>query len=146
MTPDPLAQTLDDFAYLELWEDKYRYLIDMGKSLPPLPQSALSPQNKVQGCVSQVWLLSQKETRKKGKPILKFKGQSDAHIVRGLIALLLQIYSGKTPEQILQTDAREIFAQLGLQDHLTPQRSNGFGAMVKRIQKIASETQREVSN
>lgn len=122
----------EDFSFLDDWEDKYRYVIELGKKLPELPDAERTELNKVRGCVSQVWLAT---TQANGK--LHFEGDSDALIVRGLVAILLAIYQDRTPDEILATDAREIFGQLGLKDHLTPQRSNGFASMVERIQTDA---------
>jgi cysteine desulfuration protein SufE len=115
-------------------------VIELGKKLEPLPESARTAQNKVQGCVSQVWLETKVEPQASDRPpILTFTGDSDAHIVRGLIAILLALYSGKQADEILDTDAQKIFLDLGLKDHLTPQRSNGFVSMVERIRKDASK-------
>lgn len=127
-----IAEIRDDFAFLDDWEDKYRYVIELGKSLPEMPETAKTETNKVRGCVSQVWLQTSQDNG-----LLHFAGDSDAMIVRGLVAILLAIYQDSTPEQILATDAREIFNELGLKDHLTPQRSNGFASMVGRIQSDA---------
>lgn len=127
-----IAEIRDDFAFLDDWEDKYRYVIELGKSLPEMPDTAKTEDNKVRGCVSQVWL----ETSQ-SNGVLHFRGDSDAMIVRGLVAILLAIYQDRTPQQILATDAREVFNELGLKDHLTPQRSNGFASMVRRIQSDA---------
>jgi cysteine desulfuration protein SufE len=127
-----------DFELLDDWEDRYRYVIELGKTLEPLPDAARTAENKVQGCVSQVWLDTQIEADGGGQPPrLLFTGDSDAHIVRGLIAILFAIYSGKTADEILKIDAEETFLGLGLKDHLTPQRSNGFVSMVERIRKDA---------
>ena len=131
-----IDQILADFEFLDDWEDRYRYVIELGKALEPLPEEARNARNKVQGCVSQVWLDTRLEDD--GEPTLHFVGDSDAHIVRGLIAILIAIYSGKTARQILKTDAHALFMQLGLKDHLTPQRSNGFASMVGRIRADAS--------
>lgn len=134
-----LDEIVADFDLLDDWEDRYRYVIELGKSLEPLPDAARNAENKVQGCVSQVWLDTQvTKSANGGGSTLRFIGDSDAHIVRGLIAILLAIYSGKTAAEILQTDAQETFMRLGLKDHLTPQRSNGFASMVERIRKDAS--------
>jgi len=126
----------DNFTLLEDWEDRYRYVIELGRSLEPLSQSERSSENKVQGCVSQVWL--SKRIERNGEGIaLKYRGDSDAHIVRGLIAILLTLYSGKAPQDILATDAIAIFDEFGFREHLTPQRSNGLRSMVERIRNDA---------
>jgi cysteine desulfuration protein SufE len=134
------AMTIDDirdnFALLEDWDDRYRYVIELGRMLEPLPDAEHSPQNKVQGCVSQVWL-SKRLDRGSESVVLNYRGDSDAHIVRGLIAILLTLYSGRTPEEILKTNAIEIFDEFGFRDHLTPQRSNGLRSMVERIRNDA---------
>jgi cysteine desulfuration protein SufE len=124
-----------DFALLDDWEDRYRYVIELGRGLAPLPEALRNEANKVRGCASQVWLASSPGAGT--PPVLEFKGDSDAHIVRGLIAVLFALYDGKTAEEILATDARAAFAQLGLQEHLTAQRSNGFFSMVERIRADA---------
>lgn len=135
-TPMTLAEILADFAYLDDWEDKYRYVIDLGRGLDPLPASAHSEANKVRGCASQVWLQVAIE-HSDGQPILNFLADSDAHIVKGLIYILLTIYSGKRASDILAIDAQAVFKTLGLDEHLTPQRANGVRAMVERIQREA---------
>jgi cysteine desulfuration protein SufE len=127
-----------DFALLDEWEDRYRYLIELGRSLPPFPEMLRTEANKVRGCVSQVWLASAVRRDGAGStPILEFQGDSDAHIVRGLVAVLFALVQGKTPDEILRADARAVFAGLGLAEHLTPQRSNGFFSMVERIRADA---------
>jgi cysteine desulfuration protein SufE len=127
-----------DFALLDEWEDRYRYLIELGRALPPLPEALRTDANKVRGCVSQVWLTSAIKRNGAGAaPVLEFQGDSDAHIVRGLVAVLFALVHGKTPEQILQVDAQAVFGELGLAEHLTPQRSNGFFSMVERIRSDA---------
>ena len=123
-----------DFEFLDNWEDRYRYVIELGRSLPPLPEAECTEANKVRGCASQVWLatnavVSAVETA----PRLYFKGDSDAHIVRGLVAILFAIYAGRRADEILRIDAQTAFRRLGLAEHLTPQRSNGFASMVERI-------------
>ncbi|MEQ8267604.1 MAG: SufE family protein [Parvibaculum sp.] len=128
---------IDDFAFLDEWEERYRYVIELGKELEPLSEAEHAPENKVQGCVSQVWLISEVRRDEAGQPHLHFRGDSDAHIVRGLVAILMRLYSGKTPAEILAVDARAIFGKLGLDEHLTPQRSNGLYSMVARIQSDA---------
>jgi cysteine desulfuration protein SufE len=129
----------DNFALLEEWDDRYRYVIELGRMLDPMPEAQHSADNKVNGCVSQVWLSKQLDRSQAGKPRLKYLGDSDAHIVRGLIAILLTLYSGHTPQQILDTDAIAVFDEFGFRDHLTPQRSNGLRAMVERIRADARE-------
>lgn len=129
----------DDFALLDDWDDRYRYLIELGRMLNPMPEAGHSAENKVQGCVSQVWLARQLDHNKSNQPVLNYLGDSDAHIVRGLIAILLAIYSGHTPREILATDAVALFEEFGFRAHLTPQRSNGLRAMVERIRSDARE-------
>jgi cysteine desulfuration protein SufE len=126
----------DNFALLEDWDDRYRYVIELGRTLQPMPEAEHSADNKVQGCASQVWLSKQVD-RNDGEPVLKYLGDSDAHIVRGLIAILLTLYSGHTPREILGTDAPAVFDELGFREHLTPQRSNGLRSMVERIRSDA---------
>ena len=126
-----------DFAFLDDWEDRYRYVIELGRGLPPLPEAYRTDGYKVRGCASQVWLATETERRADGTAMLRFQGDSDAHIVRGLIAILFAIYSGKTADDVLGADAQAIFTELGLKEHLTPQRSNGFAAMVERIRSDA---------
>ena len=127
----------DNFALLEEWDDRYRYVIELGRMLEPMPDAEHSQENKVQGCASQVWLSKRVERNSAGEPVLKYLGDSDAHIVRGLIAILLTLYSGHTPRDILATDATDVFNEFGFRDHLTPQRSNGLRAMVERIRADA---------
>jgi cysteine desulfuration protein SufE len=145
--PAPVADTqkpasfediLVDFELLDDWEDRYRYVIELGRALPPLPDVERNAANKVQGCASQVWLATRIDADG-GIPRLAFHGDSDAHIVRGLIAILFALYSGKRADAILDIDAARVLARLHLKEHLTPQRSNGLMAMVKRIRSDASE-------
>jgi cysteine desulfuration protein SufE len=130
----------ENFALLDDWDDRYRYVIELGRTLEPMPQAEHSAANKVQGCASQVWLSKHVARSSSGEPTLKYRGDSDAHIVRGLIAILLTLFSGHTPQQILSTDAIAIFDEFGFREHLTPQRSNGLRAMVERIRADARET------
>ncbi|MBX9711938.1 MAG: SufE family protein [Xanthobacteraceae bacterium] len=130
----------DNFTLLEEWDDRYRYVIELGRMLEPLPEAEHSAKNKVNGCASQVWLVRKAARNSSGDPVLHFVGDSDAHIVRGLIAILLTLYSDKTAQDILNTDALKVFEELGLREHLTPQRSNGVRAMVERIRRDASES------
>jgi cysteine desulfuration protein SufE len=133
-----IEQILSDFEVLDSWDDRYRYLIELGRKLTPLPEAARTEANKVQGCASQVWLISKTQpTKNGGGPVIDFIGDSDAHIVKGLIAILFSLYSGETAKKILDTDALAVFEQLGLREHLTPQRSNGFRSMVERIRTDA---------
>jgi cysteine desulfuration protein SufE len=129
---------IENFALLDEWDDRYRYLIELGRGLAPLPDAERNEGNKVQGCASQVWLATSAAPDGAGGPVLTFVGDSDAHIVRGLIAVLLTLNSGKTAREILRTDAVALFEQLGLREHLTPQRSNGFRSMVERIRSDAN--------
>ncbi|WP_029031367.1 SufE family protein [Salinarimonas rosea] len=125
-----------NLEFLDDWEERYRYVIELGRLMPELPEDAHTEANRVHGCASQVWL----ETRREGEagdPVLVFRGDSDAHIVRGLVALLVALYSGRPASEISSTDAVEIFDRLGLREHLTPQRSNGVRAMVERIRRDA---------
>ena len=134
-----IEQIIDDFGVLDSWDDRYRYVIELGRALPEFPEPARNDRNKVQGCASQVWLVSETLPAKNGGgPTIEFKGDSDAHIVKGLIAILLTLYSGQPAKKILDTDAIEIFHRLGLGEHLTPQRSNGFRSMVERIRADAN--------
>lgn len=132
-------EILADFELLDEWEDRYRYVIELGRKLKPLPEAQRNAENKVEGCVSQVWLSTAVE--RNGTPRLTFIGDSDAHIVRGLIAILFAIYSGKSADEILSIDAAKTLGELHLKEHLTPQRSNGLMAMVKRIQSDAKAAQ-----
>jgi cysteine desulfuration protein SufE len=132
-----LDEIIENFDYLDEWEDRYRYLIELGRGLEPLDEAAYCDKNKVRGCVSQVWLETKVAREQGGSPVLYLKGDSDAHIVRGLVALLLALYSGQTATRILGIDAQGLFGKLGLLAHLTPQRSNGVRAMVERIKNDA---------
>jgi len=136
--------TIDDirenFELLDDWDDRYRYVIELGRTLEPMPDVEHSAANKVQGCASQVWLSKRGERGSTGEPLLKYRGDSDAYIVRGLIAILLTLFSGHTARQILATDAIAVFVEFGFREHLTPQRSNGLRAMVERIRADARET------
>ena len=129
----------DNFALLDDWDDRYRYVIELGRRLDPMPEAEHSQANKVQGCASQVWLSRRVDRDSAGEPLLKYLGDSDAHIVRGLIAILLTLYSGRSPREILDTDALAVFDELGFREHLTPQRSNGLRSMVERIRADARE-------
>jgi cysteine desulfuration protein SufE len=130
-----IDEIFDNFAFLDDWDDRYRYLIELGRTLEPLPAEHQNDANKVQGCVSQVWLWAQPGTG--NDPIIHFIGNSDAHIVSGLVAITLALYSNKKASEILDIDAIKIFAKIGLEEHLTPQRSNGLRSMLGRIKNDA---------
>ena len=132
-----LSEINGDFALLDDWEDRYRYLIELGRTLPPLPDALRTDLNKVRGCASQVWLAAS-IGRAGGSFQYTFLADSDAHIVRGLIAILFAIYNGQTLDEVLEIDADPIFAELGLKEHLTAQRSNGLASMVARIRSDAA--------
>jgi cysteine desulfuration protein SufE len=132
-----IDEILENFVLLENWDDRYRYVIELGRTLAPLPEAAHVDANKVQGCASQVWLVTHKKPNGAAGPVLTFEGDSDAHIVRGLIAILFALYSGKTAKEIVETDALAVFDRIGLRENLTPQRSNGLRSMIQRIQAEA---------
>ena len=136
-TVTTLDEIVDNFSLLEEWDDRYRYVIELGRALSPLAERDRTEANKVQGCASQVWLATTVHPNGQGGPMLTFSGDSDAHIVRGLIAILFAMFSGKQARTILSTDAIAVFERLGLREHLTPQRSNGFRSMVERIRADA---------
>ena len=137
MTTETAAAALDDlaeeFTLLGEWEDRYRYIIDLGRTLEPLTDDEHTDANKVRGCASQVWLVTEPEAG----GLLRFRGDSDAHIVRGLIAILLRLYSDRSPAEILAVDANGAYERLGLSGALTAQRSNGLFSMVERIRRDA---------
>jgi cysteine desulfuration protein SufE len=134
----PLESIVADFELLEDWEDRYRYVIEIGRALPAFPDVLRTDANKVRGCASQVWLhTTVAAVMPAAKSRLTFAGDSDAHIVRGLIAIVMAIYSGRTAAEIVATDANPILRGLGLADHLSPQRSNGLASMVERIKSDA---------
>ena len=128
---------VENFGLLDEWDDRYRYVIELGRELPPMAEADHSEANKVQGCASQVWLKTKVGADAAGGPVLTFEGDSDAHIVRGLVAILIALYSGKSARDILATDALALFDRIGLRENLTPQRSNGLRSMVERIRAEA---------
>lgn len=131
-----LNEMIDDFGFLDDWEDRMRYVIELGKALPDLPDAEKSAENKVQGCASQVWL---SVTSGGGPdPLMTFRGDSDAFIVRGLVAIVLEAYSGKRASEVVAFDALDLFKQLGLLEHLTAQRANGLRSMIQRIREEAA--------
>jgi len=131
-----IDEILDGFEYIDDWEERIRYLIELGRELEPLPPEAHSAANKVQGCASQVWL--ETTVADGADPVLTFRGDSDAHLVKGLVAITVALYSGRTAREILKTDAGEVFDRIQLREHLTPQRSNGLRSMVERIKREAA--------
>ena len=140
-----IATLLSDFEILDDWEDRYRHVIDLGRDLPDLPPQDHTPKNKVMGCASQVWI-STHVGGSADDPVLTFQGDSDALIVKGLIAIAFMIYSARPARAIVATDAAPLLEKLGLRDHLTPQRSNGFAAMIQRIKADAAKALQASSN
>ncbi len=136
MNLDELQET---FEFIEDWEERYRILIDLGRQLPEFPESERTEANRVEGCTSNVWLICRRDETAPQR--LVFLADSDAFIVKGLIALVLMAYSGATPEEIEQTDIRDLFRRLGLERNLSPNRRDGFYAMVDRIHELAAEAQ-----
>ncbi|MDJ0931809.1 SufE family protein [Breoghania sp.] len=132
-----IEDIIENFEFLDDWEDRYRYVIELGRELPEFPEFERTDANKVQGCVSQVWLVSKVEKDADGNTRLSYLGDSDAHIVRGLVAILLTLISGKTVKEIHDLDIEATFGRIDLREHLTPQRSNGLTSMVERIRRDA---------
>ena len=128
-----IDEIVEDFSFLDDWDDRYGYVIELGRGLTPLDEESKNDLNKVQGCVSQVWLVSNEIDGQ-----LQFRGASDAHIVSGLVAVTLALFSDREPAEILAIDEKDTFQQIGLQEHITPQRTNGLRAMVERIKAIAA--------
>ena len=139
MATEAFEEIAETFEFLDDWEDRYRYVIDLGKQMEPLEPAFRVPATKVEGCASQVWLLPEIEGEGGGARF-RFRGESDAMIVRGLIAVLKALYNGLTVSEVLKVDAGGELARLGLNDHLSSQRSNGLRAMVQRIRDVAAET------
>ena len=131
--PANIQDMIDDFAFLDDWENRYMHVIDLGKGLAPLPADAKTDENKVRGCASQVWLVSEQTDE-----IWTFAGDSDAHIVKGLVAIVLEIFSGRSAGEITALDANDILSKLGLAEHLSAQRANGLAAMISRIKSEAA--------
>lgn len=130
--PAAFADIAENLSFLDDWEDRYKYIIELGQKLPPLAEAEKNAATKVNGCVSQVWLVSERDGA-----LLTYRGESDAMIVRGLAAILIALYSGRPPAEVAATDAIAIFDELGLREHLSTQRSNGLVAMVNRIRAEA---------
>ncbi|MYC15155.1 MAG: SufE family protein [Gemmatimonadetes bacterium] len=133
-----IDRIMQNFDVLTDWEDRYRYIIELGRKLPPFDEEYKVDDNLVRGCVSQVWLVT--DVRDGDPPVIEFRADSDAQIVKGLVAILLSLYSGKTAREILTADIRSIFQQLELAKHLSINRANGFASMVKRIHELALAT------
>ncbi|MDI9846695.1 SufE family protein [Rhodoblastus sp. 17X3] len=133
-----IDEIIENFEFLDDWDDRYRYLIEIGRTLEPLPEEDHNEANKVRGCASQVWLKTSIEAGADGEPVMHFLGDSDAHIVRGLVALTLAFFSGRTARDVIGADAQALFRSLGFEQHLTPQRSNGLRSMVERIKHDAT--------
>jgi cysteine desulfuration protein SufE len=134
-----IDEIIENFEFLDDWDDRYRYLIELGRTLEPLPDEAHNETNKVRGCASQVWLQTSVAPGPDGAPVLTLLGDSDAHIVRGLVALTLAFFSGRPAKDIIGADAQALFRTLGFEQHLTPQRSNGLRSMVERIKRDAAQ-------
>ncbi|WP_082478360.1 MULTISPECIES: SufE family protein [unclassified Rhizobium] len=134
----PLAEIIDNCAYLDDWQDRMSYVIELGRKLPEMPETLRTSENKVQGCASQVWLVTHANDDY-SDPILTFEGESDAHIVRGLVAIVLSIFSGRPASEIVKTDALDLFNRMGLIEYLTAQRANGLRSMIKRIKDEAAQ-------
>ncbi|WP_421792289.1 SufE family protein [Hyphobacterium sp.] len=140
MAPDTqtdIDDLIEEFDFLDDWEERYRYLIDMGKALPALPQSEKTEANRVKGCTSRVWLAISPPQNN----VFEFQADSDAHIVKGLAALMIRLYSGRAASEIGEIDARSVLEKIGLAEHLSPQRSNGLNSMIARIKTEAAEIQ-----
>ena len=135
MTVDELVENFDFF---DEWEDRYAYVIDLGKKLPAMPEAEMVEENKVRGCMSQVWLVSEMDAVS-NPPVVRFRANSDAFIVKGLIAVLMELYDGQPPAYILETDALDVMRRIGLDQHLSPNRRNGLVSMVQKIKTIAAE-------
>ena len=133
-----IDRIMQNFDVLSDWEDRYRYIIELGRKLPPFDEKYKVDDNLVRGCVSQVWLVT--DVRDGDPPVIEFRADSDAQIVKGLVAILLSLYSGKTAREILMADIRSIFQKLDLARHLSINRANGFASMVKRIHELALAT------
>lgn len=133
-----IDRIMQNFDVLTDWEDRYRYIIELGRKLPPFDEEYKIDDNLVRGCVSQVWLVT--DVRDGDPPVIEFRADSDAQIVKGLVAILLSLYSGKTAREILTADIRSIFQKLDLARHLSINRANGFASMVKRIHELALAT------
>ncbi len=140
MAREAFEDIVSDFDFLDEWEDRYRYVIELGKNMPPLDDNQKIPATKVEGCASQVWIVPEIDDGN-----INFRGDSDAMIVKGLIAVLHALYAGSTPAQTLQIDAQAEIGRLGLDQHLSSQRSNGLRAMIGRIRQIAEALEEDLT-
>ena len=136
MSDARVEELIEGFEFLESWDDRFRYIIDLGRKLPPMDSAMKNDETKVDGCTSQVWMVASAEG---SPPRLTFLADSDAHIVRGLIAILLTLYEGRPAREILDLDAASTIARLDLAQHLSPNRANGLFAMIGRIRAFAAE-------
>lgn len=134
-----LSELQETFGFLDDWEERYAYIIDLGKGLPPMDEALKTEATKVRGCTSQVWMIGRERVDDLGRVRLEIVADSDAHIVRGLIRILLMLYSGRTKAEICATDAEGFLSGLGLDRHLSPSRRNGLFAMVERVRALAAE-------
>ncbi|TNE43472.1 MAG: SufE family protein [Deltaproteobacteria bacterium] len=132
-----LEELVDNFEFLDSWEERYSYIIDLGRKLPPFPEEHRTDENKVRGCISQVWMVA--ETPEDNPEVIRFVADSDAAIVKGLIGIVLMLYSERTPQDILALKTEDLFTKLGLESHLSVNRRNGFQAMLDKIKTIAAE-------
>lgn len=135
--PPPIAELLEEFGEIPEWDERYGYIIDLGRRLPPIDPALQTEENRVRGCMSTVWLVTRTESN--GQPHLKIVADSDSQIVKGLIVILLSLFSGCTPAEVLSTDVEGAFAKLGLAQHLSANRRNGLYAMVNRIRALAAQ-------
>lgn len=135
MQDSRIAEVIDNFSFLDDWDERFRYLIDLGRKLPPMDEALKTEETKVRGCTSQVWIID--EVLPGTPPRLQFRADSDAHIVKGLIAVLLSIYDNRSPEEILAVDIKSAIGELGFAEHLSPNRANGLFSMVERIRQLA---------
>lgn len=132
-----VEQLIESFDLLDEWDERYRYIIELGDQLDEMPAELKTEQSRVEGCVSNVWLVY--EVQAGNPPRIQFIADSDSQIVRGLVAMLLMIYSGRTPQEIIDVDIDAVFDRVGLKQHLSRSRSNGLRSMVRRIRQIAVE-------
>ena len=139
--PAAFAHIAGEFAFLDEWDDRYRYIIELGRELPPLDETLRTDQNKVKGCVSQVWLSASANSDNDADPTLTFHADSDAQIVKGLVYIALTLFNGRRASEILTTDAMAQLASIGLDKQITPQRNNGLRSMVERAQELARQSQ-----